>query len=189
MPKTRHRSIAIIALASVMALVSAMALSCSQSGMSSADRLRPGDAAPLTSLPELDGNKEVVLPKEVHDAYASVLIFWSMTCPSCKEALLDCQKVYEDYSNTATVFYGINFDIEDTQGVRAFIKGERVTIPHLWDRGQRMTRDFKALDYTFSAFVIDREGKIVLAQYDHPPDLADILRESIEAQFPSRDGR
>jgi peroxiredoxin len=97
--------------------------------------------------------------------------------------------VYEDYSNTATVFYGINFDIEDTQGVRAFIKGERVTIPHLWDRGQRMTRDFKALDYTFSVFVIDREGKIVLAQYDHPPDLADILRESIESQFPSRDGR
>jgi hypothetical protein len=48
-----------------------------------------------------------------------------------------------------------------------------------------MTRDYKALDYTFSAFVLDREGTLVLAQYDHPPDLVDKLREAINKQFPS----
>jgi len=178
MPKLRYGLIIAVALFSVIAL------SCSRPGMTSADRLRPGDPAPLGSLPELFGNEEMILTKQAHSAYATVLIFWSMSCPSCKEALIDCQKVYEDYSNTSTVFYGINFDIENTQGVRAFLKGEGITIPHLWDRGQRMTREYKALDYTFSAFVIDRDGKIVLAQYDHPPDIADILRESIEAQFP-----
>lgn len=182
MPKVSYKTIVIVAL------LSALALSCSKSGMTSGDRLGPGDPAPLGSLPELFGNKEMGLTKQVHDAYAAVFIFWSMSCPSCREALIDCQKVYEDYSNTATVFYGINFDIENTQGVRAFLKGEGITIPHLWDRGQRLTRQYKALDYTFSAFVVNREGKIVLAQYDHPPDIADILRESIEAQFPRGTG-
>jgi peroxiredoxin len=167
-----------------LALMAALALSCSQSGKTSADRLKRGDAAPLGGLPELDGNREVVLAKEVYNAHASVFIFWSMACPSCREALLECQKVYDEYSHTATVFYGINFDIENTQGVRAFLKGEGVTIPHLWDRGQRMTKDYKALDYTFSAFVLDSEGIIVLAQYDHPPDLTDRLREAINKQFP-----
>jgi len=179
MPIIRLRNVALIAL------VPLMALACSQAGKTPSDRLNPGDQVPLGSLPELDGNREVVLAKQVHDAYATVFIFWSMTCPSCREALLECQKVYEEYGRTSVVFYGINFDIENTQGVRAFLKGEGVTLPHLWDRGQRMTREYKALDYTFSAFVIDSDGVIVLAQYDHPPDLADILREAINKQLPS----
>ncbi len=162
------------------ALIPVIALGCSQSGKSSAGRLRPGDDAPLGSLQRIDDNEEVVLAKVVHSARATVLIFWSMTCPSCREALLECQEVYDEYSNSAAAFFGVNYDIGNMQGVRAFLKGEGVTIPHLWDRGQRITKQYKALDYTFSVFVIDGEGNLVLAQYDHPPDLADILRSTLE---------
>jgi peroxiredoxin len=167
-------------------IIPLMALNCSQSGKSAPDRLVAGDTAPLFSLPMLEGNEEVVVAKVFYNAYATVLIFWSMDCPSCREALLECQKVYDEYQNTSTAFYGINYDMENTQGVRAFLKGENVTIPHLWDRGQRTTKEYKALDYTFSVFVVNREGVIVLAQYDHPPDLADILRKAIDKTFPKR---
>jgi peroxiredoxin len=168
----------------LLALVPIVALSCSHSGKASADRLNPGDAAPLFSLPMLDGNEEVVAAKVIYSAYATVLIFWSMTCPNCREALLECQEVYDEYGLHSTSFFGINYDTENTQGVRAFLKGEGVTIPHLWDRGQRTTKEYKALDYTFSVFVIDREGRIVLAQYDHPPDLVEMLSEAVQGTFP-----
>lgn len=168
----------------MLTLIPIVALSCSQSGKSSTDRMSPGDYAPRFSLPMLDGGKEVVSAKEVHNAHATVFIFWSMACPSCREALLECQRVHDAFGRQAVVFYGINFDIENVQGVRAFIKGENITIPHLWDRGQRITKEFKALDYTFSVFVVDRDGKIVLAQYDHPPDLEEALTRALENTLP-----
>ena len=159
MPRTRLRTA--LRTIGLLALIPIVALNCSQSGKTSEDRLNPGDSAPLFSLPTVDGNEEVVAAKVIYDAWATVLIFWSMTCPSCKDALLECQ-----------------------QGVWAFLKGEDVTIPHLWDRGQRTTKAYKAFDYTFSVFVIDREGTIILAQYDHPPDLVDILSETLAEALP-----
>ena len=168
----------------ILALIPIIAISCSRSGKSSDDRLIAGDMAPLFSLPEIDGNKEVVAAKVIYDARATVIIFWSMACPNCREALLDCQKVYDEYSLKSTAFFGINYDTENVQGVRAFLKGEGVSIPHYWDRGQRTTMAYKALDYTFSVFVLDRDGRIVLAQYDHPPDLVEVISEAIDRTLP-----
>lgn len=171
----------------ILGLISIIAMSCSQSGKSSEDRLNQGDKAPLFSLPTLDGNEEVVGAKVIYDAWATVLIFWSMDCPSCRDALLECQAIYDEFSGKSTAFFGINFDVENLQGVRAFLKGEGVTIPHYWDRGQRTTMAYKALDYTFSIFVLDREGTVVLAQYDHPPDLVEVVSEAIEETLPGGD--
>lgn len=168
----------------LLILVAVVALSCSQSGKTSADRVARGDEAPTFILPTLDGKEEVVAAKVIHNAHATVLIFWSMACPSCTEALVTCQQVYEEYADQGTAFFGINFDIENTQGVRAFLKGENITIPHLWDRGQRTTKAYKTLDYTFSYFVIDRQGIIVDVQYDHPPNLAEELSKTIEKTLP-----
>ena len=171
----------------LLALIAVVAVGCSQSGKSSEDRLSEGDKAPLFSLPEIDGNKEVVAAKVIYDARATVIIFWSMACPNCRDALLECQQVYDEYSLKSTAFFGINYDTENVQGVRAFLKGEEVTIPHYWDRGQRTTRAYKALDYTFSVFVLDRNGTVVLAQYDHPPDLVEVLSEAIDEILPGGD--
>jgi len=182
MPRTRLRTA--LRTVGLLALIPIVALNCSQSGKTSEDRLNPGDKAPLFSLPTVDGNEEVVAAKVIYDAWATVLIFWSMTCPSCKDALLECQEVYDEFGHTSIAFFGINYDTENVQGVWAFLKGEDVTIPHLWDRGQRTTKAYRAFDYTFSVFVIGREGTIILAQYDHPPDLVDILSETLAEALP-----
>jgi hypothetical protein len=43
-----------------------------------------------------------------------------------------------------------------------------------------VAREYRALDYTFSVFVVNREGRVIMAQYDHPPDLALILAETLD---------
>ena len=77
-------------------------------------------------------------------------------------------------------FIGINFDLENIQGVRAFLKGEGITFDNLWDNRGRVAKQYKAFDYTFSCFVVGRDGRLISVQYDHPPDLATILSETLD---------
>jgi peroxiredoxin len=151
----------------------------SKSGKAS-DRLQAGDMAPGFGLEDLITSEMVDFGKNVYTNKATVVTFWSMACPSCKAALLEVKKAHEAYSGSGIVFLGVNFDAENLHGVRAFVKGEAIGFPTLWDQGRRVVRKYKALDYTFSVFVVDKGGKILLAQYDHPPDLYDVLAKTLD---------
>jgi peroxiredoxin len=144
------------------------------------DRLYVGDMAPGFALTDLSTNEITDFGKDAYTNRATVLTFWSMACPSCKAALLEVKKADQAYSDLGVVFLGVNFDTENLQGVRAFVKGEAIPFPTLWDKGRRVVRDYKALDYTFSIFVVDKGGEVLLAQYDHPPDLYDVLAETLD---------
>ena len=144
------------------------------------DRLQAGDTAPGFELPDLLTSEMYNFGKEVHTNRTTVVTLWSMACPSCRDALLEVQKAHDVYSSMGIVFVGVNFDVENLQGVRAFVKGEAIAFTTLWDQGRRVTRKYKALDYTFSVFVVDRDGVITLAQYDHPPDLYDVLAKTLD---------
>ena len=159
------------------------ALSCSGGASKSAksyDRLQAGDMAPKFALTDLLTNEMYDFGKEVHTNRTTVVTLWSMTCPSCRDALLEVQKAHDVYSTMGIAFVGVNFDVENLHGVRAFVKGEAIAFPTLWDQGRRVIRKYKALDYTFSVFVVDRDRVIVLAQYDHPPDLHDVLAKTLD---------
>ncbi len=159
------------------------ALSCSGGASKSAksdDRLQAGDMAPEFALTDLLTNEMYDFGKEVHTNRTTVVTIWSMACPSCKDALLEVQRAHDAYSTMGIVFVGVNFDVENLQGVRAFVKGEAIAFPTLWDQGRRVIRRYEALDYTFSVFVVDRDGVITLAQYDHPPDLYDVLAKTLD---------
>jgi peroxiredoxin len=167
-----YRFAAFIALAAVIA-------GCAGGG-AGIERIRRGDTAPSFVLNELTTGEEINSSKTVPYNYATVVAIWSLACPDCREALVGVQRVYEEYGSQSVAFLGINFDVENIQGVRAFIKGEGIGFPMLWDKRQRVARSYKALDYTFSVFVLDREGTVVLAQYDHPPDLEQRLTRAID---------
>jgi peroxiredoxin len=144
------------------------------------DRVSKGTVAPPFVLSDLDSGQVISSVKTIQNHHATVITLWSMSCPDCREALIDVQRVCEEYSPKSVAFLGINFDRENLQGVRAFTRGEGLTFPTLWDKRQRVVRDFRALDYTFSIFVVDRNGTVVLAQYDHPPDLRRILARTLD---------
>jgi len=160
-------------------LVAGCSGGASKSGKA-ADRLQVADMAPGFALTDLVTNEIYDFGKDAYSNRATVVTFWSMACPSCKLALLDVKKAHEAYTDAGIVFLGVNFDIENLQGVRAFVKGEAIPFPTLWDQGRRAVRDYKALDYTFSVFVVDKGGEVLLAQYDHPPDLYDVLAKELD---------
>jgi len=157
-----------------------LVLGCTGRSTVEPKRIKAGDTAPEFALSDMFSSEDIRSPKIVHNHSATVIIIWSMACPSCREALADIQKVYEDYSRMGVAFLGINFDTENLQGVRAFLKGEGIEFTALWDGGRRVTKTYKALGYTFSIFIVDRTGTVVLAQYDHPPDLAAILAQTLD---------
>ena len=158
----------------------ALAAGCAKSPTAGTQRLKAGDVAPTYSLPTLDGDQDIDLMRVFQNNAATVLIIWSMECPTCREALLVCDEVFKSYDRKGVDFLGINFDTENISGVRSFLRAEAVSFTNLWDPRTRAARGYTAKDYTFSAFVVDRDRTVALAQYDHPPDLAAILTKSID---------
>ena len=165
-------------LAALLTLL-AMISGCAGGGKTS-ERIREGTVAPPFALAEISTRETVSAAKVFQSHHATVITIWSMDCPNCREALLEVKDVYDAYSPKSIGFLGVNVDVENIQGVRAFVKGEGIEFPILWDNRHRVASEFRALDYTFSVFVVDRSGTFVLAQYDHPPDLERILSETLD---------
>jgi len=167
-----------------MGLLLSLAIAgCARGPTGGPQRLKVGDMAPGFMLSSIWGDEEMMAGKIFQGNSATVVMIWSMTCPTCREALAECEKVYEQYGDKAMAFIGINFDQENIQGVKAFLKAEGIKFNTAWDPRARVTRTYQALDYTFSVFVVDRAGKLVLVQYDHPPDLAASLTKTLDGMM------
>lgn len=158
----------------------AVLVGCAKGPVAGSTRLKVGDAAPTFSLPALLTNEEFAMARMFQDNVATVVIVWSMTCPTCREAMSECDNLYRKYKGQTVAFLGVNFDAENINGVRAFLKAEDITFPNAWDPRARTARGYRALDYTFSAFVVARDRQIKWVHYDHPPDLAALLAEAID---------
>jgi peroxiredoxin len=168
-----------VARLSAFLIVIALGAGCAGGG-AGIERIEKGMMAPPFVLSDLLSGEDINSSKVIQSNHATVIAVWSMACPNCTEALIDVQRVYEEYRPKSVAFLGVNFDLEDVQGVRAFLKGEGIEFPNVWDARRRVTREFKALDYTFSVFVVDQTGTVILAQYDHPPDLGQILAKTLD---------
>ncbi|MFZ1947268.1 MAG: TlpA disulfide reductase family protein [bacterium] len=164
----------------VLAVCALVAATCARTPSSSDQRLEVGDIAPAYVLPTLAGDQDVNFGRWFQENTATVVIVWSMSCPTCREALVECERVHRLYADRAVRFVGVNYDSENLVGVRAFLKAEGVTFPNVWDARKRVARAYRALDYTFSIFVVDRDRTLTLVQYDHPPDLGAILVKTID---------
>ena len=163
----------------ILLLLTGMICGCA-GGVKTVERVKKGTVAPQFSLPEISTRETVSSSKTFQSYDATVIVIWSMACPDCREALLAVERVYEAYSPKTIGFLGINFDVENVQGVRAFVNGEGIEFPILLDSRRRVTKEYKALDYTFSVFIVDRTGTFLLVQYDHPPDLERFLSEKLD---------
>jgi thiol-disulfide isomerase/thioredoxin len=174
------RSRAVTVWLCLVCLCLALAAGCAKSPTAGTQRLKAGDVAPTYNLTTLEGDREIDMARVFQNNAATVIIIWSMDCPTCREALVQCDEVFKSYGRKGVDFLGINFDTENMVGVRSFLRAEAVSFTNVWDPRTRAARGYTAKDYTFSAFVVDRDRGIALAQYDHPPDLAAILTQAID---------
>jgi len=152
------------------------------------DVLKPSQRTPAFILKTLDGSKVVKSRDIFSEKKLTVLIFWDSYCPDCLEAVADCQGFYQ-YSQEKKLdvsVWSINFDDEKLSTARRFVKGEGITFPILSDiRGVAVSR-YKAKAYDFSFFIVDNKGIIQYICYDHPPNVADVIKEVVEKLLKER---
>ena len=150
--------------------------------------LKLSQRAPAFILKTLDGGKVVKSRDIFSEKKLTVLIFWDSYCPDCLKAVADC-KEFHQYSLEKKLdvnVWSVNFDDEKLPTARSFVKGEEITFPILSDtRGVAVSR-YKAKAYDFSFFIVDNKGIIQYICYDHPPNVADVIKEIVEKLLKER---
>ena len=144
--------------------------------------------APAFILKTLDGSKVVKSKDIFSEKKLTVLTFWDSYCPDCLRAVAECQRFYQ-YSQEKKLdvnVWSINFDDEKLSTARSFVKGEGITFPILSDARSVAASRYKAKAYDFSFFIVDNKGAIQHIFYDHPPNIADVIREMVEKLLKDR---
>jgi len=144
------------------------------------DELRASQKAPEFVLKILDSSKVLRSKKIFSEKRITVLIFWDSYCRDCLSAVANCQKLYKNLDNPDVGFVSVNFDSQKLPEARRFIKGEGITFPVLSDPSGAVVSKYKAKGYDFSFFILDKENIIRYVCYDHPPDVADVIKTQVD---------
>ncbi|MBQ9137747.1 MAG: TlpA family protein disulfide reductase [Alistipes sp.] len=111
--------------------------------------------------------------------------FWATWCPPCREELTRVQKdIIDRFAGSDLVFLPIARG-EELQTVAAFRKRMGYTFPMGLDPDQRIFRRY-ATNYIPRNFLIDRDGKVVLASIGYDTKEFALLLQTIEKALNSK---
>ena len=149
--------------------------------------LKVSQLAPHFQLKRLDGSGVIASKDTFPDQELTVLIFWDTYCPECLDFVAECQKFYDKVDSLGVAMLSINFDREHIAGVRAFVKGAKITFPVLLDSKATVATLYQADPYDFSIFIIDKKGtiryltyEIPLDIYDNPPHIVKFIKDEVD---------
>ncbi len=140
-----------------------------------------GDFAPSLKISKWVKGKPVDLIKD-RKKTVSILVFWSTSCPHCREAMVLLDKLQKTYKDRDVIFIGITDD--DPDEVMEFItkhEGEISFTIALDDNGgsdELYMEGFDA-DGVPHAFIVNQDGRI--AWEGHPLDEMEMVLEEIMA--------
>ena len=138
--------------------------------------VKKGDKAPDFTVEMVDGSN-VQLSKL--KGKVVVVNFWATWCPPCREELTRVQKeIIDRFAGQEFVFLPISRG-EELHTVEAFRKRMGYTFPMGLDPDQRIFRRY-ATNYIPRNFLIDRDGKVVLASIGYDKAEFAHLIETIE---------
>jgi len=116
-----------------------------------------GDAAPVVTVPDLDGKPVRV---GVGAAHRPVLIeFWATWCEVCRALLPTMRTAQKTYGDRVD-FYGINVTVnERKERVQQYVTQNKPPFHTLYDERGVATRAFAAMATSY-VVIIDRNGKV-----------------------------
>jgi len=114
--------------------------------------------APELTLKNLAGEEESLSD---YEGQIVLVNLWATWCPPCKAELPVLQEYYEAHADEGFVIIGIDYGEPETI-VAPFVETARLTYPIWLDETVRSGAAFKTGNLP-SSFVIDRDGKVVLA--------------------------
>lgn len=173
------------ALAVTVAVTLAMTLALAGvfSAAPAAALTKPGVMMPPLTLPDTQGQM-VNLP-ELSKGKVTLLVYWSISCPHCREQMPKIQALAKRFQGNPFLFLLVNTDGQAmASAVGAYAAEHRLPGPHVLDVGPKDTlplADFFDIVATPGVLVFDKTGKLVFAQ-ELQIDMAQ-LSQAVESSF------
>lgn len=138
--------------------------------------VKAGDEAPDFTVDMFDGNKISLAELK---GKVVLLNFWATWCPPCRQELARVQSdIIDRFAGRDLVFLPISRG-EKHETVAAFREKNGYTFPMGLDPSQTIY-DRYASNYIPRNFLIDRDGKVVVASVGYEPEEFDQLIRTIE---------
>jgi peroxiredoxin len=133
-----------------------------------AETLAEGDPAPSFQLPDIWDRETFTSDSLLSQEPSHLLILWNTECPDCLAAVVGISDILVEADSLALPVIGICTDKETIGDARRFVRAMKLPFLNLWDANRTVAAAYGAGEVSFSAFLIDAEHRIRLAQYDHP---------------------
>lgn len=177
--KTRKKSnnmMLWLMLAAIVVIAAIILLLPSCSGDKEATIIKQGDAAPDFTVEMFDGSQTTLSQLRGKTVLVN---FWATWCPPCREELMRVQSdIIDRFAGAEFVFLPISRG-EDRQTVAAFRDKTGYTFPMGLDP-QQTIYGLYATNYIPRNFLIDKNGKVLLASIGYEPAEFDLLIKEIE---------
>lgn len=117
----------------------------------------PGKAAPMFTLPDLDGANRSLAE---YRGKVVLLAFWATWCTSCLAEMPALDKLHADYQGKAFSVLSVSLDGR-TGPVRDFLRKKNLSLPVLMDSEKEASFDLYAVTALPAAFLIGPDGLIL----------------------------
>jgi peroxiredoxin len=124
-----------------------------------AKMLAAGETAPEFTLPTPDGDP-LTLANIRRGQKATIVTFWYVACPPCREEFQLFQKLYADLKQEGLAIVAIN-KIDEAKDIKQYARTAGITFPLVLDKRDEpgVVESYRVGTYP-STYLLDAEGKI-----------------------------
>ncbi|MFP4459893.1 MAG: redoxin domain-containing protein [Candidatus Zixiibacteriota bacterium] len=130
--------------------------------------LSPGEYVPAFELSEFESDA-TVRSFDIFKDEIGVIIFWSTYCDECIEAFQSVNDLYDEFQDAGIEITTINTNhYNELEQAREIAADTPYKV--LYDNGQATARQYDAYGFSYIAFILGNEGRILEIQKESVPE-------------------